>query len=407
MAVPLKYNVRNLLRRKARTALTAAGIGVTVFVVTVTLALVQGMWASIGDTAADDNLLLLSRKGQTVMQSQIEGTDAALLENVPALRRSPEGVGLISPELLYSITLTFDEHPEAGRFNASVRGVDPEVAFLVHDRAAVHGDDRARGVSGPGADGGVLVGANAHIRLGVPREWLAVGKVFWFGKRPDDPTNANNKLFVLGRLDAPGTVYDTEIWFDLQFLKSLVEVRNISSIALKVEEPRLVDAALANIHTRRDVELEGVSERAYYAEYYESVKAATVMIAIIALVVCAGGVLVGMNTMYTAVMSRIREIGTLKVLGFRSPAIVASFLLESAFIAAAGGAAGVAAAVLLPFLVEDFQGMSLFQTNFVFHVSPEVAGVAFAVALLMGTVGALPPALKGVRLPVVDSLRYS
>ncbi|MHC4778160.1 MAG: ABC transporter permease, partial [Planctomycetota bacterium] len=201
MAVPLKYNVRNLLRRKARTALTVGGIGVTVFVIVVTLALMQGMWSSVSNTAAPDNILLLSRKGQTAIQSQIEGTDAALLENLPAVRRNEEGIGFISPELIYMITLTFDEHPEMGRLNARIRGVDSEVAFLVHDQVKVAEKDRKRGVDGPKADGGILVGANAHIRLGVPKEWLEVGKVLWFGRKPKDESASMGKLVVLGHMD--------------------------------------------------------------------------------------------------------------------------------------------------------------------------------------------------------------
>ncbi|MHC4597614.1 MAG: ABC transporter permease [Planctomycetota bacterium] len=407
MAVPLKYNVRNLLRRKARTALTVGGIAVTVFVIVVTLALMEGMWGSIANTAAPDNLLLVSRKGQTTIQSQIEGTDSALLETLPGLRRNEKGIGYVSPELIYAITLTFDEHADAGRYNARIRGVDPEVAFLVHDQVKIAAADRRRGVDGPRADGGILVGGNAHIRLGVPKEWLAVGKVLWFGKKPDDPSAALGKLVVLGHLDAPGTAYQTEMWFELEFLKALVEVRMISTIALKVDAPDRVKPAIESIHAREDVKLDGLSEREYYADYYESLNAASIMIVLICFVVCGGGILVGMNTMYTAVMGRIREIGTLKVLGFRSGQVLLSFLIESAMLSGAAGVLGTAGAFLLPFVFQDFRGLTVFQTSFHFGVSMEVAGLGMGIAVAMGVLGALPPALKGVRLKVVDALRYT
>jgi ABC-type lipoprotein release transport system permease subunit len=407
VAVPLKYNLRNLLRRKARTSLTVGGIAVTVFVIVVTLALMQGMWGSVANTAAPDNILLVSRKGQTTIQSQIEGTDSALLETLPGLRRNEEGIGYISPELIYMITVTFDQHADAGRFNARIRGVDPEVAFLVHDQVKVREADRKRGVDGPRADGGILVGANAHIRLGIPKEWLAVGQVLWFGKKPDDPGGALGKLVVLGHLDAPGTAYQTEMWFELEFLKALVEVRKISTITLKVDAPNLVKPAIEAVHGREDVKLDGLSEKEYYAEYYESLNAASIMIVLICFVVCGGGILVGMNTMYTAVMGRIREIGTLKVLGFRSGQVLISFLIESAMLSGTAGVAGTIAAFLLPFVFRDFQGLTVFQTSFHFRITPEIAGLGLGIAMAMGVLGALPPALKGVRLKVVDALRYT
>jgi ABC-type lipoprotein release transport system permease subunit len=405
VAVPLKYNVRNLLRRKARTALTVGGIAVTVFVIVVTLALMQGMWGSVSNTAAPDNILLLSRKGQTAIQSQIEGTDAALLETLPAVKRNAEGVGYISPELIYMITVTFDEHPEVGRVKARIRGIDPQVAFLVHDQVRVREKDRARGVTGPQKNGGILVGANAHIRLGVPKEWLGVGRSLWFGKKPPNPKHDQGKLTIIGHFEAPGTAYQTEIWFELEDLKALVEVRKISAIALKVQDPKAVPATLDAVHRREDVKLDGLSEKDYFADYYESLNSASVMIVLICLVVCGGGVLVGMNTMYTAVMGRIREIGTLKVLGYRSEQVLLSFLVESALISGASGVLGTAAAFLLPLLFQDFRGLTVFQTSFQFRISPEVAAAGVAAALVMGVVGAFPPALKGVRMKVVDALR--
>jgi ABC-type antimicrobial peptide transport system permease subunit len=155
------------------------------------------------------------------------------------------------------------------------------------------------------------------------------------------------------------------------------------------------------------VKLDGLSEREYYADYYDSLNAASIMIVLICFVVCGGGILVGMNTMYTAVMGRIREIGTLKVLGFRSGQVLLSFLIESAMLSGFAGVLGTAAAFLLPFVFRDFQGLTVFQTSFHFGVSWEVAGLGMGIAVAMGMIGALPPALKGVRLKVVDALRYT
>lgn len=406
MAVPLRYNFRNLMRRRGRTVLTVLGMGVTVFVAVLTLSLVWCMWDSVENTASPDNVIILSRKGQNAIQSQIEGTVPALLESLPHLRRTREGMGYVSGELVYMIGLTFDEHPEAGRVQAFVRGVEPETAFLVNDRVKVRASDAARGITGPAPDGGILVGPNAHIRLGVPRDWLDVGKVLWYGRKPDDPAQAAGKLVVLGFLDAPGTTYQTEIWFDLSHLMSLTDVRNISQISLKLDSPADMNQALKELRDNEVIKVDAQSESKYYEEYYSSLSAATTMVIIIALVVCAAGILVGMNTMYAAVMGRIREIGTLRVLGFGRSQVLLSFILESVFISLIAGALGTAAAAVLPLVVRDFESMRLFNTMFAFHVAWPVAAAGMGLAVLMGLVGALPPAFKGVRLHVVDALRH-
>jgi putative ABC transport system permease protein len=406
MAVPLRYNVRNLTRRKARTALTVAGMALTVFVAVLTLGLVRCMWGAVANNASPDNIILLSRKGQNAIQSQIEETDPALLESLPQLRRTAKGIGLLSPELVYMFGVSFDEHPERRQAQAHVRGVDPEVAFLVNDRVQVRKEDADRGVTGPALDGGILVGRNAHIALGVPREWIGVGKVLWYGPRPDDPASMpGNRLVILGFLEAEGTIYDTELWFHLDHLKALTEVRKISQITLKAASPAEVGKAIDSIRGREDVKLDAMAETEYFADFYDGLRASTLLVMLIALVVCTGGILVGMNTMYAAVMGRIREIGTLKVLGFTGRQVLASFLLESALISGTAGVLGAAAGFLFPILFRSFRDMSLFNTTFEFRVAPEVLAAGFALSILMGIVGAFPPALKGIRLEVVDAIR--
>ncbi|MCU0722926.1 MAG: ABC transporter permease [Planctomycetes bacterium] len=406
MAIPLKYNLRNLARRKSRTLLTVVGMALTVFVAVLTLGLVRCMWGAVANNASPDNIVLLSRKGQNAIQSQIEETDPALLESLPPLKRTAKGIGLVSPELVYMFGVSFDEHPKHKQAQAHVRGVDPEVAFLVNDRVRVRREDADRGVAGPALDGGILVGRNVHIALGVPREWIGVGKVLWYGPRPDDPAAMpGNKLVILGYLDAPGTVYDTEIWFHLDHLKALTDVRKISQITLKVRSPADLPDALASIRGREDVKLDAMAETEYYADYYDGLRASTLLVMLIALVVCAGGILVGMNTMYAAVMGRVREIGTLRVLGFSSAQVLASFLLESVLLSGTAGAIGAAAGFLFPVAFQGFRDLAMFNTMFVFRVAPEVLAAGFALSLLMGVVGAFPPALKGVRLQVVDAIR--
>jgi len=406
MAIPFKYNMRNLMRRKSRTLLTVAGMGLTVFVAVLTLGLVRCMWGSVANNASPDNLILLSRKGQNAIQSQIEETDPALLESLPQLRRTAKGIAYVSPELVYMFGLSFDEHPERGQIQAHVRGVDPEVAFLVNDRVKVRKEDADRGVAGPALDGGILVGRTSYIALGVPREWLRVGAVLWYGRKPADPASApGNKLTVLGFLDAAGTLYDAEIWFHIDHLKALTEVRKISQITLKAASPSDVPAALASIRGREDVKLDAMAETDYFSDYYDGLKAATLMVMLIALMVCAGGILVGMNTMYAAVMGRIREIGTLKVIGFSSGQVLLSFLAESVLLSAAAGVLGAAAGFVFPLAFRGFQGLKLFNTMFEFRIAPEVLAAGFALSILMGVVGAFPPALKGVRMQVVDAIR--
>jgi len=149
------------------------------------------------------------------------------------------------------------------------------------------------------------------------------------------------------------------------------------------------------------MELKATTEMDFFKEINSTFRTFALIGMIMAGVITVGGIMAGMNTMYTAVSGRIREIGMLQVIGFSKRSIVGSFLAESVLIALAGGAIGC----LLGSLVNDIP-MQITMTAFKFRVDEFVVAGGLALALLIGFIGALLPAMRAVRLRMVDAMRY-
>src|SRR2546430_15804617 len=112
-----------------------------------------------------------------------------------------------------------------------------------------------------------------------------------------------------------------------------------------------------------------------------------------------------MNTMYASVGARTREVGTLRVLGFRRRTILASFLIEGAFLAFLGGIVGCFLAWPMNGMATGTMSFNNFsEVVFEFHISPELVAEALAFSVTIGILGSLLPALRAARLPLVASL---
>jgi ABC-type antimicrobial peptide transport system permease subunit len=270
-----------------------------------------------------------------------------------------------------------------------VRGITP-TALLVHARIQITEGRLPR----PGRDE-VLAGRLAHVKLGVPATGLAVGSKVRIEKR--DWT-------VVGRLGAPGSVMDGEVWMSLADLKQLTK-RETDSCVVATLGNGAGAAELADVQTfcrqRLDLEITAMSEASYYsrlAAFFAPVRAVTWATAGL---IGLGGVLGGLNIMYAAFASRVRELGTLQCLGYRRSAIVLSLVQESCLATATG--AVLAAVVALVFL--DGLAVQFSMGAFGLRVDAPVLLLGLGAGLVLGVVGALPPAYRCLRLPIPESLK--
>lgn len=441
MGIPLRYNYRNVFRRKLRTFLTVLGITLVVLVAIIMLAFSRGLLWSLRNNGDADNVLIMSRKAEDRIFSNMSKKDYGLMYGIIAdevavydptegKTEEPEeaaeeeedegGFGeggfeeesnwedepilQIAPYVYHTtvVNVSGSKSLTADGGQGMILGVEPTVQFymnrlykLTAGRELEPGDARA-----------CMIGAMVYARLGLRPEDLAVGKTITF---------SGTDWKIVGHFSVPGSSADSEIWVPIDELMTVTGRDSYSYAVAKVNGPdnslppkqwekAAIERAnnLANkIGGSEQMELKAMSERDFYRGFAETFRHFAIIGVVMSIIIMAGGLTAGMNTMYTAVAGRVREIGMLQVLGFSKRSVVFSFVAESVLISLAGGVVGS----LLGLLVNGIP-MKVTMGVFKFRVDEVVLGAGIAMALFIGLVGALVPALRAVKLRMVDAMRF-
>jgi putative ABC transport system permease protein len=384
--IPWDYGVRNLARSPTRLWLSIAGSALVVLLVLAAAAFVRGMGAAIVQTGGDRNVILLAAGSEESFErSEISPTVPDQVSGTLRGIKSRLGVQYLSPEIYFDATVKA-ERDAAASAQASVRGVQP-AAFLVHGQVRI---TQGRAPE-PGRDE-LLVGVAAGAKLGLPANRVAVGKTLWFDER---------QWTIVGQFAAPGTVLEAELWAPLTDLQLAAKRENLSCVILTLDNSAEIDDVEVFTKRRNDLELVAISERDYYGRLGAFFKPIQAMVWATAGLIAIGGLLGGLNTMYAAFVGRVREFGTLQSIGFSRRAIVLSLVQESVLATAAGSLAAVAVGLLV------LNGWQVRFSMGVFGlvVDSSVVGLSLAAGLLLGVVGALPPALRCLRLPITTALK--
>jgi putative ABC transport system permease protein len=237
----------------------------------------------------------------------------------------------------------------------------------------------------------MVVGRLAWKRLGLPKEALQPGRELMV---------EGIAMTVAGVFAAPGTVMESEVWMDLNDLRSLSQRENLSCVVIRLKEGRFPDVDLFT-KQRLDLELTALQETDYYArlsEFYAPVRGMTWLTA---LLIGTGAVLGGMNTLYAAFSPRIREIATLQAVGYGRLAVLFSLVQESTLAALCGAvlASLLAVSVMEGIIVTFSIG------SFSLSVTPWVAAAGLLTGVLLGLVGVIPPAMRCLLPPLPSALR--
>jgi putative ABC transport system permease protein len=390
VAVPLSYNVRNLLVRRWTSAFTAGGIALVVAATMLLSALVTGLKQMLVSAGESDNVVVM-RKGATNDGSSAVPRDAAqTIRSLTGIARGADGLPLASPEL---VNQPFMRTADGGRENVLVRGVEP-VAFAVHRRVKlVEGR-----VFTPNL-GEVVVGVDAARRY-----QAGLGRQIEFGRR---------RWTVVGIFDSGGTSFDSEIWADVTDIQDDTRREGYSGMRVTMAPGADAGALKRRIEDDGRFTLEVKPESTYYDEQAESANALYILVLTLATIMGAGATFGALNTMYAAVASRTPEIGTLRALGFGRGSILLSFLAESLLLALAGLVAGIALAGIAILAVNTLlSGVAFSMMTFTVAtvlLSPSIGGVLLGVsfAALIGVLGGLGPAWRAAHIPVVDALRHA
>ncbi len=391
-SLPLDYPVRNLSRRPTQTLLTLVACALVAGVLVATVAFVQGLEKSFAGQGRGDTAILLSASSmRDIVRSAISPAAADLVAANVAGVHEENGVQAVSPEVHMGSNLRLGPVPPEGRdasrevvYPVFLRGVT-ERAFLVHENVTlVEG-----ALPGPGE---VLVGRLVGSKIGVPEHLLRVGATLRF---------EGGEFQVSGVFAAPGTTIESELWAPMQELMGHAQREDISAVFVRMTEADLVEDVEVFAGRRLDLSLLCVSSKDYYgamAAYFVPIQTlAWIMALLISLTV----VFTGANTLNMAVQDRMRELATLRTLGFSGFALVSSVFIEALLLASAGGLLGLLGSRLI------VQGSAFRIAMGAFSL--DVDGVAvlsgFGGVLVLGFFGTLPAALRVLRLPVAVALQ--
>lgn len=385
MAIPLKYNLRNLRVRWRLTLATSLGIALVVAVFVMVMALAQGMKATYVSTGDPRNLLVL-RKGSTAeSSSQIMREDMRRMKYLDGIARDPHGEPIVSAEIIVLIFL--DRSDGQGGANVLVRGMGPMGMALRPGIKIVEGR-----MFQPGLHECVV-----SRRIAARFANCQVGQTYSTGK---------TRWKVVGIFDAQKTAYDSEIWTDADEARDVFKRNFYGSMLLRPENDVQCASLVARMEADRNLQVRVLRESEYYKEQTKSAGPLQFLANLLAIIMSIGAAFSAMNTMYASVGARTREIGTLRVLGFRRREIYATFLLESVLLSLVGGAIGCLLALPLNGVATGtFSPTSFAEIAFEFRITPMLLGQGMLFALIMGILGGLLPARVAARRPVLDALR--
>ena len=385
MALPIKYNLRNLVVRKGSTLATAFTIGLTVAVFLMVMALARGIDLTLSSSGEPLNIIVVREGSTAELNSSVsreQFNDLRYLDGVVKEGDQP----LATAEI---ITLIYK--PRKGMSqgsNVMVRGVGP-MSFKLHSGFQI--------VQGRTFQSG-LTEAVVSKRISERFQGLDVGDKFRI--QTTDYT-------VVGIFESAGKAFESEIWVDVNSLASTTNRETFSSVLLRVNDANALAALSKRITDDPKLHLKAVSERTFYEDQQGVASGALKVLAgFITFIMAVGAGFAGMNTMYAAVARRTKEIGTLRVLGFGRMSILIAFLLESMVVALLGVMIGVLLAMPLNFVSTGTSNWTNFsEIAFNFKVTFDLILIAFIFGAIIGFVGSLLPSIRAARLRIVEALR--
>ena len=302
--LPWDYGVRNLFRRPSRSALTLVGLTIVVLLVLVVVGFIRGLEASLSATGNPNVVLVYSLSSAADIENSAipASTPTLLTASVDGVRKQ-HGVEYVSPELYLGTRISAEGMSEPGL--GLVRGVTTSAPLVREQVQLVEG-------TWP-QSGEVMVGRLVHSKLGADSEALAIGRQVSF----DGQT-----WTISGRFTAAGSAFESEVWCPLADLQTALKRQDLSLVAVAMQSPdRVADVDLF-CRERIDLELKAVGEADYYASLQKHYRPVRMLGWIVVALVAGSGIFAGLNTMYGAVVGRIRELATLQALGFRRRAIL-------------------------------------------------------------------------------------
>ena len=387
MAIPLVYNVRSVKARWTSTIVAVVGIAGTVGVFVAMLSLARGFKATLVSSGSADNALITRAGATSEMTSGVSLDSVKIIQDAPGIARGADGP-LLTPEAVLMAPIPL--RSTGTDANVELRGVAPNVFAIRSNVKIIEGRMFRPGLSE------LIVGKNAKATY----SGLTLGSTIGLG---------SVRWQVVGIFDAGGSAFDSEVWGDAHLLNGAykrpdtfsqsVTVHLASPAALQQLRDTLTADPRLNVDVTREID--------YYAKQSTRMtQLITILGGFVAAIMAIGAVFGALNTMYSAVAERGREIATMRALGFNSWNVVLSFLFEALLISFVGGILGCLAVLPLNGLTTSTMNFQTFSNlAFAFKITFDLLWMGVLFALVMGVLGGMPPAIRAASRPVATALR--
>src|SRR5260370_4140076 len=381
--IPLRYNVRSLLERRATSAMTTLGVAMVAMIFVILFGFVGGLKSTLLSAGNYRNWIGIEGGALSENSSGIAREQSDVVRVLPEIALTPDGKPLISPEVIVGVNVSRDNRVK--QF-ALLRGVTP-LAYAVHrgirivaGRWPMRGNEEW------------VVGQKLAARY----PYLAPGTSFHYDR---------HNWKIVGIFSDNGSARESEILTDNDDLRVVKQWKGESALHVVLKPG--ADATFQNaLRTDGRLKLDATSEPAYYASQTNIAKELQSLGLIVAMVLAVAAIFGGLNTMYTAVALRQREIGVMRVLGFSRANIMFSFVVESAILGLAAWVVGVLLATIVAWMTGlDRRLMTVGTIFFSYRPPPSAILSGMIAAATIGVVGGMLPAWRAARIGVIEAIR--
>ena len=379
-------NLRSVLERSGSSLVIIVGIAGSVAVMVSLLAMAEGLSSTISSTGERDRVIILRDGSSSELSSGVAMTELDTVSSSPGIK-SIDGEPMIAAELFAIIDLK--KKGAESTSNLPIRGVQPASFRIRPEVDIIEGRNFTTGTAE------IIVGKGANNQY----EGLEIG---------DQIKVRDSFATVVGIFSSNGDVHESEIWADLATAQGLFRRgASASSMILKLDSPDSFNEVGLFVESYPNLELKVQSESDFYENQSSGADLIKVFGQVVGYIMAIGAVFAALNTMYSAVSTRLVEIGTLRALGFKGTTVLLALLIEALLLATIGGLLGGAIAYILfnGYTVSTLAGASFSQTAFAFAVTGEIIQQGLTLALLVGFIGGVFPAWNAARRDITEALR--
>jgi putative ABC transport system permease protein len=372
--------------RLGSSSVIVVGIAGVVGVLVALLAMGEGFRATLESGGREDTVIVMRGGSVSESSSILVRNDIDIVSQAPGIAVDADGKPLVSAELMVPVSVRTNGGDDA---NIPLRGVDANAWVLRPQLKIVEGRAFKPGLRE------LVVGQNARDQFA--------------GLTPGSELKLGTQVWTVVGVFASNDAYDSELWGDRQSIASTYRRgSSVSSVLAKVSGEPAIATLQASLKADPRVTVEAVTTREFFARQSEGLVSITQMVStVVGTIMGIGAIFGALNCMFAAVMTRSREIATLRAIGFPGVPVLVSVLLETMALALVGGLLGAAIAwvVFNGYSVSTLSGFN--QVAFEFQVTPALMWAGLKWALAIGFIGGLFPAVRAIRLPVTTALRES